>query len=119
MARPLKYKTPEEMQVKIDEYFKDCDLREAPYTVEGLCYTLDMDRRSLINYTERDEFFHTIKKAKAKVLLGLQELAISGKGNAATIIFNLKNNYDYKDKQETEISGELSLNSMAERLMGK
>ena len=99
-GRPKKYKNAEDMQTKINKYFDRCDEEELPYTIEGLSYALDLDRKSIINYSKDKEFFHTIKRAKAKVLFRLQELALAGKTNASVTIFNLKNNYDYSDKQE-------------------
>jgi len=99
-GRPKKYKTSDEMQKKIDKYFERCDNMELPYTVEGLAYTLDLDRKSLLNYSKDQEFFHTIKRAKDKVLFRLSELSLSGKINPSVTIFNLKNNYDYTDRQE-------------------
>lgn len=101
-GRPLKYKTKEELQEAIDKYFIECDRDGKPYTVTGLALALDLDRKTLINYGEREEFFHTIKKAKAKVENWLEENLITGQGNATGIIFNLKNNYGYKDRQDID-----------------
>lgn len=122
MARPLKYKTAKELQAKIDEYFAKCDAHTKtvynqktgeldviphpkPYTVEGLAAALEVDRHTLNNYEDRDEFFTTIKKAKLKILSNLQERALMGDNVASITIFNLKNNYGYTDKQEIEHSG--------------
>lgn len=99
-GRPKKYPCVEDMQNKIDEYFNRCDEDELPYTVEGLAYALDLDRKSLLNYSKDQEFFHTIKRAKEKVLYRLSELSLAGKLNSSVTIFNLKNNYNYTDKQE-------------------
>lgn len=100
-GRPLKYKTKEELQEVIDKYFMECDRDKEPYTVTGLALALDIDRKTLLNYGEREEFFHTIKKAKSKVENYLEKRLI--KDNSATgIIFNLKNNYGWKDRQEID-----------------
>lgn len=101
-GRPLKYKTKEELQEKIDKYFIQCDKDKKPYTVTGLAMALDLDRKALISYGDHEEFSYTIKKAKAKVERWLEENLISGQGNATGIIFNLKNNYGYKDRQEID-----------------
>ena len=98
-GRPPKYTKKEEMQKKIDEYFMKCDKDNEPYTVTGLGLALDMSRQDLINYSNKEEFFYTIKKAKLKVENYLEKRLIND--NSATgIIFNLKNNYGWKDKQE-------------------
>lgn len=101
-GRPPKYKTKEEMQEKIDKYFAQCDLDKEPYTVTGLALALELDRKALINYGENEEFSNTLKKAKLKVENWLEKNLITGQGNATGIIFNLKNNYGYKDKQEID-----------------
>ena len=101
-GRPLKYKTVEEMQEVIDRYFIQCDKEKRPYTVTGLAMALDLDRKALISYGDKEEFSYAIKKAKAKVERWLEENLVSGQGNATGIIFNLKNNYGYKDRQELD-----------------
>lgn len=107
-GRPPKYKTKEEIQEKIDEYFKRCDDEHEPYTVTGLALALDIDRRTLLNYSDKDEFFPTIKKAKLRVENYLEKRLIKDSSTTG-IIFNLKNNYDWRDKQEIEHSGKLKL----------
>jgi len=114
---PLKFETPEQMQIVIDEYFKKCDLNTKeffcqktgkkeiikhpiPYTVEGLSNALDIDRKSIINYSKRDEFFHTVKKAKDKILQNLTERGLMGDSNPAITIFNKVNNFGYSNRQE-------------------
>ncbi len=98
-GRPPKYKTAEEMKLKIDKYFLDCDKNNEPYTITGLAMSLDMSRQDLINYSNKEEFFDTIKKAKMRVENYLEKRLI--KDTSCTgVIFNLKNNYGWKDKQE-------------------
>lgn len=99
-GRPLKYKTNKELQCKVDEYFEKCDSNKEPYTITGLALALNMSRQDLINYQEREQFFDTIKNAKLKIENYLEKHLVSD--NTVTgIIFNLKNNYGWKDKQET------------------
>lgn len=99
MPRPNKFKSVEEMQIAIDNYFNECDEKERPYTISGLAYALDTNRQTLLDYQEKDEFTDTIKKAKAKIEQFVEERLFMG-SNTAGVIFNLKNNYDWKDKQE-------------------
>lgn len=98
-GRPPKYTKKEQMQLKIDEYFKECDLKHEPYTVTGLALALDMSRQDLINYSKKSEFFDTIKRAKMKVEVYLEKRLIIDSSTTG-IIFNLKNNYGWRDKQE-------------------
>ena len=111
-GRPVKYKTPEDMQGIIDGYFARCESSygtDVPHypTVTGLALELDMTRRGLLDYCEKsDEFAHTIKKAKARVESFIEQRLYQN--NATGCIFNLKNNFGWKDKSETEHSGNLS-----------
>jgi hypothetical protein len=101
-GRPLKYTSVEDMQRDIDKYFADCDEQGKPYTVSGLAYALDTTRRTLLDYEEKDEFSHTVKKAKAKIERFNEEMLYSKDVSTTGVIFNLKNNYNWKDKQEIE-----------------
>ena len=114
-GRPLKYKTPVAMQAAIDEYFNDCEYdkdgnaREhiKPPTVSGLAYYLGfLDRKAISEYGLRDEFSDTIKKARIRIENYLETRLTSNA--VAGIIFNLKNNFGWKDKTEIEHSGNLA-----------
>lgn len=111
-GRPLKYQSVEDMQKDIDEYFAECDEKQKPYTVSGLAYALGTNRQTLINYEEKSDFFDTIKKAKAKIERFNEELLYSKDVSTTGVIFNLKNNYNWKDKQEIEadVKNEVSIN---------
>lgn len=98
-GRPPKYTKVELMQKEIDKYFQECDQKHEPYTVTGLGLALGMSRQDLINYAKKDEFFDTIKKAKMKVENYLEKRLIIDSSTTG-IIFNLKNNYGWKDKHE-------------------
>lgn len=111
-GRPLKFKSVEELQEKIDKYFADCDEQEKPYTVSGLAVALDTNRTTLINYEEKSEFFNTIKKAKAKIEAYNEEMLYNKNIPTTGVIFNLKNNYGWKDKQEieAEVNSDMTIN---------
>jgi hypothetical protein len=64
-----------------------------------------------------EPFIDTIKRAKDKVENSVEEGLLSGKYNATGAIFNLKNNYGWRDKQEVEQSGELN-NTITVKLAG-
>lgn len=101
-GRPLKYNSVEEMQNDIEKYFAECDEKQKPYTVSGLAYALGTTRRTLLDYQEKDEYSHTIKSAKAKIEMFNEEMLYSKDVSTTGVIFNLKNNYNWKDKQEIE-----------------
>ena len=99
----LKYKSTKELQKGIDKYFKECDEKGKPYTMTGLAITLGICRKTLVNYGESDLFYSLIKNAKAKVEEQLEE-SLYRLGNNSGVIFNLKNNYGWVDKQEQEVT---------------
>ena len=104
----LKYKTEEELQKGIEAYFNMCDENQRPYTMSGLALSLGIDRITLINYGKRDLFFTLIKDAKQRVQAQLEENALMGKGNAVFTIFNLKNNYGWRDQVEVKNEHEIT-----------
>ena len=100
VGRPRAFKSVEEVEKKINAYFNYCEEKEKPYTMSGLAYYLEVSRQTLVNYSYKDEYFDTIKKARDKVQMQLEENALSNKANPTFTIFNLKNNFDWKDKIE-------------------
>lgn len=112
-GRPRKYNTLEEFKQKSDEYFDYCDsmtkrddnnrlVSYKPYTISGLCIYLDITRETLCNYEDMPEFYDTIKKIKHRVENYVEEMSLMGVLNSTVSIFNLKNNFNWKDKIETE-----------------
>lgn len=106
-GRPLKFKSPKDIEDAANEYFKICDEKGKPYTITGLAIALDTDRKTLLNYEDRDEYFPTIKKVKQKVENYAEEKLFNG-SNTAGVIFNLKNNYGWVDKQEIDTKVNMS-----------
>lgn len=98
-GRPLKFKTVEELQKKIDEYFEVTPSEEITWT--GLALHLDTSRETLREYRERPEFVDSLKKALLRVENGYEK-DLKKYGRSGTI-FALKN-FDWKDKTESEIA---------------
>jgi hypothetical protein len=107
VGHPLKFKSIEELQNKIDAFFIECDVKEEPYTITGLALALDTTRQTLINYEDRPEYLDTIKKAKARVENYAEKRLFTGQPTGP--IFALKN-FGWKDKTETEHSGGVTIN---------
>lgn len=130
VGRPLKFKTPEDMQAVIDAYFAKCDphvedfqylewnkehqeqeiktvkriTEQVPYTMAGLADALDLSRQALMEYDDRDGFGDTIKKARRKVEIYVEQLMLKSNGVVAGVIFNAKNNFGWRDRSETDIT---------------
>lgn len=104
VGRPLKFKSVEELDSKIQAYFDSCDKDGTPYTFTGLSLALDTTRETLLDYEEKDQYSDSIKKAKLRCENYAETSLFNGK-NVAGVIFNLKNNYKrWKDKTETDIT---------------
>ena len=101
VGRPKIFNDVKEVEEKINAYFNYCEEKEKPYTMSGLAYYLGIDRKTLLNYSKNEEYFHAIKKARDKVQMQLEE-CLYRLGNNSGVIFNLKNNFDWKDKMEVE-----------------
>lgn len=119
-GRPPKYTKAEEMQYKIDKYFKSCytvktdkngkivkdergnaiRIQTKPFTISGLADALDMTRQSLLNYSKEEEFFDTIMRAKRKCEVYAEE-RLFDKDGCSGAKFSLANNFaNWKEKQE-------------------
>ena len=116
-GRPVKYKTPELMQIEIDKYFDGIvEYNESHEdtkhpTVTGLAMSIDMTRKGLLEYCEKsDGFSNTIKTAKSIVEDYIEQRLYYGQ--ATGCIFNLKNNFGWKDKTEQEISGDYKISGI-------
>ena len=101
-GRPLKFKSVEELEKKIQEYFDKCRDEDDIPTIAELAVYLDTSRQTLINYEEKEQFFDTIKKAKDMVLAIQEKAALKGGLNPTVWIFSAKNNFGYTDKVEVE-----------------
>ena len=108
-GQPMAYKTVEELQKKVDSFFVSDDAFLINYrdgeeeriftpTISGLALHLDVDRKTIVNYSHKEEYFPTIKKARARIEAHLEKKLFGN--NVTGLIFNLKNNFDWKDKSE-------------------
>lgn len=123
-GRPPVFTSVEEMQEKIDAYFKECEgkpltddegnaittksgmpiiVGERPLTITGLALALGFStRQSLLNYEEKPEFLDTIKKAKSRVEQYAEE-RLFDKDGANGAKFSLSNNFKgWAEKQQIQ-----------------
>lgn len=105
VGRPLRFKTADELQIKIDEYFDSCQNEQKeiirPYTITGLALHLETTRQVILNYEAREEFTDTIKRAKLRIENFAEESLFTSKQTAG-VIFNLVNNHKWINKQDVE-----------------
>lgn len=85
------------------EVFHKVKTPQVDYTITDLALALDTTRRTLLDYEQRDdEFSHTIKRAKQKIE-AYWEKKLASPSPTGTI-FNLKNNFEWKDKTEQDVT---------------
>lgn len=108
-GQPMAFKTVEELEEKVESFFISDDAFLINYkdggeektfapTISGLALHLGVDRRTIVNYSNKEEYFPTIKKARARIEAHLEKKLFGN--NVTGLIFNLKNNFDWKDKSE-------------------
>ena len=130
-GRPPKYKSKEELEARIEKYFKDCKgevLRDEngspvldkygmpivvdsrPPTITGLALALGFaSRQALLNYQAKKQFNDTITRAKARVEQYAEERLFDRDGSHGAQ-FSLRNNL--KGWKETEGENEDALKKL-------
>ncbi len=104
-GRPPIFETEKELETLIDAYIAE---KGEKVTITGLAYHLGFEsRQSIYDYKEKPEFTYILKRATLWIE-SMYEQKLSGTTPTGTI-FALKN-MGWKDKHETEHSGEMSLN---------
>ena len=106
-GRPMKYDNEKSLSEDIDAFFSECVVEEKPPTISGLAYHLDISTECLRNYGTKEIFSATVKRAKQRVEICLEQRLDAAAPVGA--IFNLKNNFGWKDKTEQEHSGGISV----------
>jgi len=118
-GRPPYYDDPEEMEEKINEYFKLCDegreverydrkrqvvhtyKERIPYTVPGLALYLGFTGKNILQeYDKKPRFSGTIARARSIIENQRVEKALTGDHDARFTMFDLTNNFGYKAEQD-------------------
>ena len=117
-GRPAIYTSIDDMQESVDTYFIDIARNRAAIrlqeplpdntstdnwhpTVTGLATAIGMDREGIKTYGKRDEFSYTIKRARNRVQEYLEQRLYDS--SPAGAIFNLKNNYGWRDEKHLSV----------------
>lgn len=124
-GRPVKFKTVEDLQKVIDEYFEFQDNRaiqvtnkdgktymitsKAPYTMAGLARRVGLSRQGLMEYKGKKGFSDAIRAARERIHEDVEERLMDTK-NEKGAIFNLKNNFGWKDESKQELEGKFDGN---------
>lgn len=132
-GRPPMYASAEEIQEKIDAYFKECEGKvytdddgnpvidkygnvvitgARPLTITGLALALGFtSRQALLNYQAKEEFVDTILRAKS-VIERYAEERLYDKDGCNGAKFSLANNFEgWREKQQIEanVGGDMTI----------
>lgn len=122
-GRPPKYKNKEEIEERIEQYFKDCEghvltdeegntiynkygypmiIDRKPLTITGLALALGFaSRQALLNYQGKQEFNDTITRAKSRVEQYAEERLFDKDGSSGAQ-FSLRNNFKGWNEEQKE-----------------
>jgi len=129
VGRPPKYKSKEEIQEKIEQYFRDCKgeilkddegntifnkfgnpviVGEKPLTVTGLALALGFaSRQALLNYQAKKEFNDAITRAKSRVEEYAESRLFDRDGSNGAQ-FSLRNNFKGWDGGQEKSQDEMA-----------
>jgi hypothetical protein len=128
----LVFKSPEELEEAISNYFASCwrekweqnkngewvqctdhegnPLLEQnqPYTMAGMAVALGVTRQTVCNYAHRNEFTPIIHRARTICEAALEVGMLKGTIPAIPGIFSAKNNYGWTDKTEMDLNTQIT-----------
>ena len=64
----LKYDNEEDLQAGVDAYFAKCEANNKPKKMIGLALALNVDLKTLSNYSKMDNYFPIINRARHECL---------------------------------------------------
>jgi len=116
-GRPPKFKNPEELQEKFDEYMEDKEFDDYK-SLSGFAVYCGTYRDYLTQKIEDNpSFYNTIKRIKERLSHYCLNNAKEGDKNQALNIFLLKNNgYTDKTEQDVNIKGNISIEQLFNNL---
>jgi len=103
-GRPRLFQSPEAFEAKANAYFAQITSEERP-TLAGLCFFMGFcDKDSFSNYaTYGEEFSRTIKRTQLRIEADRHNRLIGKDTFTPGVIFDLKNNHGWVDRQEVAI----------------
>ena len=102
-----KYRTEEALRLKCDEYFVWCDAKQETYSVPELSMFLGfISRQALFAMLKRRKYVNTITQALSRIEIQRSKMLINPDNrNSRGSIFDLQNNFGWRDRQDINVSG--------------
>ncbi len=106
-GRPPKYPDAAELEAKVEEYFALCEERDKRPGMAGISYFLGFANvESFTDHVTRGEdFARIVRRARLRIESWLEERLHDKGVSTVGLIFDLKCNYGWRDKQEVELTG--------------
>lgn len=103
-GRPAKFENPEDLELKIVEYFDFCMKEKMECAISGLHQFLGFnDRDALLKYEKKEEFGSIIKRARQAIEMSYElDLRTFKFGGAIFALKNI-NKKHWQDKTEQEV----------------
>jgi hypothetical protein len=123
IGRPMKFSEPAQIEDAWQEYKGKCDdhtveevsagkvvkvKRPKVYTLASFQVFIGISRESWGDYRTYEAFSDTIKGIEEEVLARKHEALTNGEGSTTGLIFDMKVNYKWQDKQVIEQKVELT-----------
>lgn len=125
-GRPRSFYCNETLKKQVDAFFEYCDSKKEvytddkgrmtvirkPYTITGLCLYLEINGDTFREYIKgvyddkNNTFSATFTCARKKIENYIEEGTLNGTINHNAGAFNLKNNFNWKEKQEIDLKVE-------------
>jgi hypothetical protein len=103
ITKPTTY-TPEFIEVELNSIYNDILANEEVITLQQIIRTKPYSLQRISEWANTNEqISETYKKIKNELEFRLNHGGLKNNLNATMVIFNLKNNYGWKDKQEQDI----------------
>ena len=102
LGRPLKYKTSQELEDYISQYFKKCQHDRLVPGICGLANWLGISRNTLLRYekdSDKEDYNEVIERARTTIEAYNEQILYSKNNSGA--IFIMKNNFGYTAEQKT------------------
>lgn len=110
-----KFATADELREAVDDYFNIKLAENCPFTITGLALHLGISRQTLLNYEKKypgTEYAEIIEEAKLRIEEFVEECLFRNRIPTSGVIFNLKNNFNWREKQEIDCSGEMKVTKL-------